>query len=154
MTDPRLDASEQVHTYWWMWPARHIELIRPGLRAATDADARRLRQLPGIVGLLLPAAAILIPLLASAAHATTAAYAQGDPYDPWTLLIYDVFTESVPFMLAGLAVLMHARPFCCGAASPGGVRPDPWGQAGQRRRALPGWGTCRFHLPAVPVAAS
>ena len=104
MTDPRLDASEQVHTYWWMWPARHIELIRPGLRAATDADARRLRQLPGIVGLLLPAAAILIPLLASAAHATTAAYAQGDPYDPWTLLIYDVFTESVPFMLAGLAI--------------------------------------------------
>lgn len=119
MTDPAVerlatdpdgeDPKEPARPYWWMWPARHMELIRPGLRAATDADSRRLRVLPSILGaVLLPAAAILIPLLASAAQATTPPFAQGDPYDPWTLLLYDVFTESVPFMLAGFAIGMLA----------------------------------------------
>jgi hypothetical protein len=53
---------------------------------------------------LLPAAAVVIPVLVSLAHATTATTVQANPYEPWSLLIYDVFTESVPIMLAGLAI--------------------------------------------------
>jgi len=105
MVEEAADEPEPAIPYGWMRPARLLNVVRPGLRAATDADARRLRVLPQWLGaLVLPAAAVLIPLAASVGTATTPPFAQGDPYDPWTVLLYDVFTESVPFMLAGLAV--------------------------------------------------
>lgn len=110
MTEPDLEpaverpALEAARPYWWMRPAWVLNILRPGLRAATDADSRRLRLLPGAIATLLPIAAVLIPTLASVGQATTGPFVQGDPYDPWTLVLYDVFTESIPFMLVGLVI--------------------------------------------------
>lgn len=98
------EASRQGWTDRWMWPARHLDWLRPGLRAATDADAQGLRQLPSVVAPLLALAAIAMPLAFSVGTATSPWWFQGDPYDQFAFLIYDVFTESVPFMLAGLAI--------------------------------------------------
>jgi hypothetical protein len=102
------EASRQGWTDRWMWPARHLDWLRPGLRAATEADARRFRQLPAIVASLLALAAIAMPLAFSVGTATSPWWFQGNPYDQYAFLIYDVFTESVPFMLAGLAIGLAA----------------------------------------------
>ena len=53
MTYPR-----QAPIYPWMRPSSWLGRVRPGLRAATAADTRRLRELPAIIGgVLLPALA-------------------------------------------------------------------------------------------------
>jgi uncharacterized membrane protein YgcG len=88
--------------YRWMWPAWWIGRIRPGLRSATAADAARLRELPGLVGqIVLPGLAILLPILLSIGNATThKGFWQPDMTTPSALVIYDVFTESIPFTIA------------------------------------------------------
>jgi hypothetical protein len=88
----------------WTWLGRHLEWLRPGLRAATEADQVRLRQSPSVVALVLPWAAIVVPLVFSIGTAATPRWFQATPYDQFAFLIYDVFTESTPFMLAGLAI--------------------------------------------------
>jgi hypothetical protein len=90
--------------YRWMAPAIWLERIRPGLRAATLADAERLRELPSIVSVLLPLLAVLLPAALSVVQATTQTGFQGDPYDSFALMIYDVFTESVPFMVVAAVI--------------------------------------------------
>jgi hypothetical protein len=93
MSDPTL--------YSWMRPAWLIGKARPGLRSATAADARRLRELPPLLGsVLLPALAVLLPVLLAAGQATTIPWTAPNPAaHPAVLVIHDLFTESVPFML-------------------------------------------------------
>jgi hypothetical protein len=93
-----------------MWPAWLAGRIRPGIRPATAADATRLRELTPLIGTLaLPILAVALPLLLQLGH-----LARGGPWtyvldiDPWTLQIYDVFTESIPFMLAAAAIGLAA----------------------------------------------
>jgi hypothetical protein len=84
--------------------------LRPGLRSATAADARRLRELPAIIGaVLLPALAVGLPVLLAIGHATTLPRTAPPPTpDPTLLIIYDVFTESLPFVLAASLVGLMA----------------------------------------------
>jgi hypothetical protein len=64
-----------------------------------------MRALPPVLGaILLPLSAVLVPLVFSIGTATTEPFVQADPYDLFNFLIYDVFTESIPFMLLGIAV--------------------------------------------------
>ena len=90
--------------YWWSIPANAVARLRPGLRAASRADSFRLRQLPSVIGsVVLPLLAIGVPVAISLLHATTAPLQQPLP-DPLTIVIHDVFTESLVFVIAALAV--------------------------------------------------
>lgn len=90
--------------YWWMRPAWLIGRARVSLGEATLGDAIRLRQLPPVIGTwILPALAILIPLVITALHATTLPNQQADP-NPWTLVTLDIYTESIPIMAAALVI--------------------------------------------------
>jgi hypothetical protein len=74
------------------------------LRETIVADNYRLRQLPVVVGtLVLPAVAIGLPLVISLLQAGTPPNGQPIP-DPMTFTIYDVFTESLPFIAAALVI--------------------------------------------------
>jgi hypothetical protein len=100
-----MSGSAPETLYGWMRPAWWLGRVRAGLRAATVADAIRLRELPPIVGRIgLPALAIGVPLLLSIGHATThRGFWTPGGATPTAVVIYDVFTESVPFMIvAGL----------------------------------------------------
>ena len=92
--------------YAWMRPAWWLGRLRPGLRSATAADAVRMRELPpGLGGIVLPALAIALPILLSIGHATTIPWTAPPPTpSPALLVIYDVFTESLPFILAASVV--------------------------------------------------
>jgi hypothetical protein len=92
--------------YPWMRPAWWLGRLRPGLRAATIADADRLRELPALLGsLLIPALAVGLPVLLAIGHATTLPNTAPPPTpDPTLLVIFDVFTESLPFMLGALVI--------------------------------------------------
>jgi hypothetical protein len=91
-----------VVLYPWMRPAWWLGRLRPGLRAATAADAARLRELPPVLGtIVLPALAIALPVLLAIGHATTIPWVAPPPTPtPAVLVIHDVFTESIPFMIA------------------------------------------------------
>ena len=111
MTDlrPSIGATgEAIALYRWMWPAWRLGRLRPGLRAATASDAARWAELRlRFGGIILPALAIALPLLLGLGHLS-----RGGPWtytldvDPWTVRIYDVFTESIPFMVAAAALGM------------------------------------------------
>jgi hypothetical protein len=105
MTYPR-----QAPIYPWMRPAWWLGRVRPGLGAATAADTRRLRELPALIGaVLLPALAIGLPVLLAIGHATTLPRTAPPPTpDPTLLIVYDVFTESLPFVLAASLVGLMA----------------------------------------------
>jgi hypothetical protein len=92
--------------YSWMRPAWWIGRLRPGLRAATAADAARLRELPSVLGrIVLPALAIGVPLLLCIGHATThRGFWSPEGATGTALIIYDVFTESIPFMIVAGAI--------------------------------------------------
>jgi hypothetical protein len=100
----------QAPIYPWMRPASWSGRVRPGLRAATAADNRRLRELPAIIGtVLLPALAVGLPVLLAIGHATTLPRTAPPPTpDPTLLIVYDVFTESLPFVLAASLVGLMA----------------------------------------------
>jgi hypothetical protein len=89
-----------------MRPAWWFGRLRPGLRAATVADAERLRQLPpALGGALLPVLAIGLPVLLAIGHATTLPRTAPPPTpDPTLIVIYDVFTESLPFVLGAVTI--------------------------------------------------
>lgn len=101
-----MTQSERTVLYGWMRPAWWLGRLRPGLRSATAADAARLRELPpGLGGIALPALAIALPILLSIGHATTIPWNAPPPApSPALLIIYDVFTESLPFILAASVV--------------------------------------------------
>jgi hypothetical protein len=87
-----------------MWPAWQVGRLRPDLRANALADAARLTELPRVIAVgLLPGLAIIVPLIVSALHATTASNFQ-PPYDPLAIVIAEVFTESLVFMAVVLAI--------------------------------------------------
>lgn len=99
--------GEGIQLYWWMRPLMLVGRIRTAVRATVAADALRLRELPSIVGgVVLPLLAILIPAAITAYQATTQTSVQGDPYDVFTFYINDVFTESMPFMIAAALIGM------------------------------------------------
>ncbi|MGH2358361.1 MAG: hypothetical protein ACRDGJ_10175, partial [Candidatus Limnocylindria bacterium] len=96
--------DEGVVLPWWMRPAWLIGRVRPDLRAASAADGYRLSQLPALIGsILLPGVAILVPAVVMALHASTVPYDQPVP-DSFTLVIAEVYTESLPVMAAMLAI--------------------------------------------------
>src|SRR3989304_6272820 len=60
------ETTEDVDLYWWMFPAWLAGSVRPGLRAATVADAARLSQLPTWIAVVaLPLLAIAVPVAIS-----------------------------------------------------------------------------------------
>jgi hypothetical protein len=87
---------------WWMAPVWLVGRVRSGLREVALADWRWLQRAP-IARVVLPALAVLVPLVVTALHATTP---QGEQPPPELLavVIRDVFTESLPFMAAALAL--------------------------------------------------
>jgi hypothetical protein len=92
-----------------MRPLLLVGRVRESVRAAVLADAARLAELPPAVArLVLPALAIAIPTVVSVIQATTPTSFQGDPYDTFTLFIYDVYTESIPLMAAAVLIGMLA----------------------------------------------
>jgi hypothetical protein len=97
-----MSEESQAVLYPWMRPAWWFGRLRPGLRAATVADAERFRELPsGLGGVLLPALAVGLPALLAIGHATTLPSTAPPPTpDPTLFIIYDVFTETLPFVLA------------------------------------------------------
>jgi hypothetical protein len=101
-----MSGSEPVVLYPWMRPAWWLGRLRPGLRAATAADAARLRELPPAFGrIILPALAVALPILLAIGHATTIPWTAPPPnLSPALLVIYDIFTESLPFMAAAAVV--------------------------------------------------
>lgn len=101
-----MSESTRNALYPWMRPAWWLGRVRPGLRAATVADAARLRELPSVLGrIVLPALAIGVPLLLSIGHATThRGFWAPQGATGTALIIYDVFTESIPFMIVAGAI--------------------------------------------------
>lgn len=96
--------DEPAGAFWWALPALGIGLLRPGLREAVLADSFRLRQLPAVIGaIVLPTLAIGLPVLLSILQAGTPPNDQPIP-DAMTITIYDVFTESLPFMVAAFLI--------------------------------------------------
>jgi hypothetical protein len=99
-----LAGDSPAGLWWWMWPAWKLGTLRSGLREATAGDAIRLRRWPSFIGaVLLPGVAVGLPLLVSALHATTP-HGFSPPPDQITMVIADVFTESLPFMALALAL--------------------------------------------------
>lgn len=97
-------------TYMWMWPAIALGRLRPPLKAATTADAARLRELPAwLARVVLPLAAVGLPLALSVLHALRPVFDYGTVYAdpaPWTFLIWTTFTESISFVVLAAVIGM------------------------------------------------
>lgn len=90
---------------WWMVPAWLIGWVRPNLARATDVDALALgHRNRVVVGVLLPAVAIVVALVPSIFHALMTAYPVVPEVDYLRIKLEYVYTESLLLMAA--AVLM------------------------------------------------
>lgn len=91
---------------WWTWPAVALDRIRPGLAARAAADSAWLGRLPWIVrSVIVPGLVIAIPIAFAVPHALAPV---GRPVTPITFLILDLYTESIPFMIAAAIVGLTA----------------------------------------------
>lgn len=86
----------------WQLPARQVSLLHRGLRPYLDTDARVLERL-GLPPLAPALAVVGIVVLFAIGHLINTDGAPGGN-EPYRILIRDVFTESMPYMILAVAL--------------------------------------------------
>ena len=95
-------ATPAVSASIWQLPARHVSRLHRGLRPYLDTDARVLDRM-GLPPLAPALAVVGIVVLFALGHLINTNGDSGGN-EPYKVLIRDVFTESMPYMILAVAV--------------------------------------------------
>lgn len=100
------DPARNPRLPWWALPAVLLDRIRPGLAERAAEDAAWISWLPrGISSFVMPGIVILIPIAFAIPHALAPT---GRPVAQITFQILDLYTESIPFLIAAAVVGLAA----------------------------------------------
>jgi hypothetical protein len=107
---PPTAPSNDRAPVWWMAPVWLVGRVRSGLREAALADRSWLNRVP-IMGVALPALAIVIPLLITLLHATTP---QSEQAAHALAVVIEMSSPMMPFMAVALVLgIVGPRPGRC-----------------------------------------